>query len=341
MKNGHAPEPRSRLAVVGTVVLFCGATIGAVQFMRPAGALPTAPFSQIAAAMAPKAPLAAAPAATAFGLSGGVNVRFALPNQNVVFPVEFSGKGDSLRYQWIPYGDSTSTEPESRLIGDATVAPARPGFYQIALIRGPEREIIPQPTLAVIVPFSQKTAGRLNGYNIGTYVAERLGHADHDRPEGFIEVRKENLDMQVTKHLKLSDFVTHDEQGDRWPKYVALNPRLLDKLELVFADLGARVRPELFVNVHSGFRTPSYNAHVARAASDSRHQYGDAADIALDVDGDGRITLTDELLVMLAVERVEDAHPELVGGLGMYISNKYPTPYLHIDARGKKTRWKG
>ena len=134
--------------------------------------------------------------------------------------------------------------------------------------------------------------------------------------------------------------MTHDNQGDVWPKYVALNPRLLDKLELVFTDLGRRLRPEIAVDVHSGFRTPSYNAHVPRAASDSRHQYGDAADIAIDADGDGRITMTDELLVMLAVDRVEEAHPDLAGGLGLYMSHRYPTPYVHIDARGQRKRWK-
>ena len=341
MKNGNAPEPRSKLAVFGTVVLFCGATIGAVQFMRPSEMLPTAPLTKLAEAIAPPLALAASPAASAFGLSGGVNVRFALPGQPLQFPVDFTGKADSLRYQWVHYGDSTSSEPSALLIGDATIAPARPGFYQLALIRGTERDILPRPTLAVIVPFSQKTAGSLNGYKIGTYIAERMGRLDHDRPEGFIEVRPEMLDLQVTKHLKLSDFVTHDDQGGVWPKYVALSPRLLDKLELVFADLGSRVRPELTVDVHSGFRTPSYNAHVPRAASDSRHQYGDAADIALDADGDGKITITDELLVMLAVERVEEKHPELVGGMGMYISHRYPTPYLHIDARGTKKRWQG
>ena len=126
-----------------------------------------------------------------------------------------------------------------------------------------------------------------------------------------------------------------------WPKYVALNPRLLDKLELIFADLGGRVRPGLAVDMHSGFRSPSHNSRVERAARDSRHQYGDAADLAVDADGDGRITMTDELLVMLAVERVESAHPDLVGGLGLYTSRRYRTPYVHIDARGKRTRWQG
>jgi hypothetical protein len=51
--------------------------------------------------------------------------------------------------------------------------------------------------------------------------------------------------------------------------------------------------------------------------------------------------MTDELLVMLAVERVEEAHPDLVGGLGLYTSRRYRTPYVHIDVRGTRTRWTG
>jgi uncharacterized protein YcbK (DUF882 family) len=75
--------------------------------------------------------------------------------------------------------------------------------------------------------------------------------------------------------------------------------------------------------------------------SDSRHEYGDAADIAVDADGDGRITLRDELLVAQAVDLVEEEHPELVGGLGLYTSSLYRTPYVHIDTRGTRSRWKG
>jgi uncharacterized protein YcbK (DUF882 family) len=305
--------------------------------------MPTAPLSRLAEAInAPSTAIAAEPAADAFGRSGNVKVRFALPGQSVEFPVSLSGNVDSLTYQWVPYGDSTSNEPVRRLTVDPTIAPARPGFYRLALNRGLEREILPEPTLAVIVPFGQKIAGHLNGYRIGTYLSERLGRASlQERPEGFVEVREEDLDLQVTRHLKLADFVTHDEQRDVWPKYVVLNPRLLDKLELVFADLGGSVRPDLAVDVHSGFRSPSHNARVPRAASDSRHQYGDAADVTIDADGDGLITMTDELLVMLAVERVEDRHPDLAGGLGLYMSKRYSSPYVHIDARGKRTRWKG
>ncbi|MEO7456420.1 MAG: D-Ala-D-Ala carboxypeptidase family metallohydrolase [Gemmatimonadaceae bacterium] len=335
-------EPRSRLGAIGAGLLFVVATVGAVQFVRPSSNMTTAPFALLAPASDEgTAAITAQPAADAFGRSGNVKVRFALPGQSVEFPVSLTGSVDSLEYQWVAYGDSTSTEPLRPLTVDPTIAPARPGFYQLALLRRGERQILPEPTLAVIVPFGQKLGGTLNGYRIGTYLAERLGRGTHERPEGFVQVRREDLDLAVTKHLKLADFVTHDDQGDVWPKYVALNPRLLDKLELVFADLGGSVRPDLAVDVHSGFRSPSHNARVPRAASDSRHQYGDAADVTVDADGDGRITMTDEMLVMLAVERVEDAHPDLAGGLGMYVSRRYAIPYLHIDARGKRTRWKG
>jgi uncharacterized protein YcbK (DUF882 family) len=93
------------------------------------------------------------------------------------------------------------------------------------------------------------------------------------------------------------------------------------------------------IDVKSGFRSPDHNRRVARAASDSRHQYGDAADIAIDADGDGRLTIADTRLVALAVEIVERRHPELAGGLGIYTSTR--TPYVHIDARGSRVRWRG
>jgi uncharacterized protein YcbK (DUF882 family) len=338
-----APEPSgSRLGSIGAALLFGLATIGAVQFFRPEGAMATAPLAKnLTAALDPvsSAP-SASPTADAFGMSGEVKVRLALPGDRVEFPIAIAGTGDSLTYEWVSATDSSYHEATRALSAAPTIAPQRPGFYHLAIMRGDTRELMAEPTLAVMVPFSQKFGGQLNGYRIGTYLAERMG-AGHDRPLGFVEVQPAMLDLALTKHLKLADFVTHDDQGDVWPKYVALNPRLLDKLELIFADLGSRVTPELAVDVHSGFRSPSHNSRVERAARDSRHQYGDAADVAIDADGDGRITMTDELLVMLAVERVEEKHPELVGGLGMYTSRRYRTPYVHIDARGKRTRWQG
>ena len=115
--------------------------------------------------------------------------------------------------------------------------------------------------------------------------------------------------------------------------------------ELVIARIGswrgdtANVR--VGVSVHSGFRTPLYNRTVKRSARDSRHQYGDAADVTIDANGDGQYTLADSKLVVRAVEEVEGEHPDLVGGLGLYTSRRYRTPYIHIDARGTRARWRG
>ena len=338
-----APDPTgNRFGSIGAALFFGLATIGAVQFLRPEGALATAPLSSLGVAMTPSRALPPSASATldAFGRSGAVKVRLALPGDRVEFPIAIAGGGDSLSYQWVSALDSSVSEPARVLTAAPTIAPMRPGFYRLAVIRGATREILAEPSLAVMVPFARKFGDQVNGYRIGWYLAERFG-GGYDRPAGFVEVRPEMLGLAITKHLKLADFVTHDDQREVWPKYVALNPRLLDKLELIFADLGSRVRPGLAVDMHSGFRSPSHNSRVENAARDSRHQYGDAADLAVDADGDGRITMTDELLVMLAVERVEERHPDLAGGLGLYTSRRFRTPYVHIDARGKRTRWQG
>jgi uncharacterized protein YcbK (DUF882 family) len=276
-----------------------------------------------------------------------VRLRFALPNSEVEFPLQVSGDPSNLTYEWVDARDTVAQSDARPVNGAAFVTPSLPGFYRLAIVRGADRQIIAEPTLAVMVPFQQKTGGRLNGYKIGTYLAERLGRSDH--PAGFLEVHRSDVALKVSTHLRLGDFITHDQQTDVWPKYVALNPRLLDKLELVLAKVGAHAAvaqaleeaPDVAFDVHSGYRTPAHNGGVWRAARDSRHQYGDAADVAIDADGDGRVTLRDEVLVARAVEQVESEHPDLVGGLGLYTSRRYRTPYVHIDTRGKKSRWKG
>ena len=90
----------------------------------------------------------------------------------------------------------------------------------------------------------------------------------------------------------------------------------------------------------SGFRTPQYNetgGDPSGRAELSRHQYGDAADVAMDADGDGRFTAADAQLVQSAAEVVERRHPELVGGLGLYTN--VASPYVHVDVRGTRARW--
>jgi uncharacterized protein YcbK (DUF882 family) len=195
-------------------------------------------------------------------------------------------------------------------------------------------------SLAVLVPFAYKIgSASLNGYRIGTYASE--WHAG-ERPVGFLEVDAGSADLPVSEHLRLRDFLTRDEQT-QWPRYAVLNPRILDKLELVLAEVyklrGRQVQVD--IDVHSGFRTPRHNARVEGAAVNSRHQFGDAADVAIDADGDGRLTSFDGRIVAAIVEFIERKNPDLVGGLGLYVGPGHATPYVHIDARGTRARWWG
>src|SRR4029079_14012790 len=93
------------------------------------------------------------------------------------------------------------------------------------------------------------------------------------------------------EHFRLSDFLTHDQQGV-WPKYLVLRAPLVDKLELVIAQLESRGIHVTHMQVMSGFRTPLYNARAGERGGRSkisRHMYGDAADVFVDNDRGGRM----------------------------------------------------
>lgn len=344
-RRPHRFGPAIRRTVGLSTALVCGlATLGALQFIGPLEFAP-APFASVLGD--PPRVVGAKASPNAFGTSKGVALREAMPAEPLEFPLEVSGDPATIGYRWVPVSlrRATDSMPLQPLDGSTVVAPSTPGVYRLALSQNGVEQVIAQPAVAVLVPFAQKIGGFLNGYRIGTYVAERLGQRNKERPDGFIEVTEDMLDLAVSRHFRIRDFVTHDQQAHVWPKYVALDPRLLDKLELVVGKIasyrGEDSLPDLALDVHSGFRTPAYNGKVQRAARDSRHQYGDAADVVIDADRDGRITVKDGRLVARAVEEVEREHPELVGGLGMYTSRRYRTPYVHIDARGKRSRWRG
>jgi hypothetical protein len=328
-------------ADLATVVVAICAAIGVIQFYRPASALGRSPFGNLVAGPAVSL---GTPSGNAFGRSGEVKLLFAMPGERVVFPLAVGGDPTVLTYEWTSVrGVETGFVPQT-LEGAGVAAPLVPGFYYLTLIRGEERQILREPAVAVMRPFHEKLGVMLNGYRIGTYLGERLRRADRERPDGFLEVYPQHLDLAVSKHLRLRHFLTHDDQANVWPKYLALNSRLLDKLELVFSQLESQrpsAAPQLDLDVHSGFRTPAHNRRIRMAAQDSRHQYGDAADVVVDANGNGYIDRSDHRLVVAAVETVERNYPDLVGGLGVYASRRYPTPYVHIDARGKRSRWRG
>jgi uncharacterized protein YcbK (DUF882 family) len=210
-----------------------------------------------------------------------------------------------------------------------------------------------------LLPFASKKNGRIGVYYVGTWPSEhgKVGPAkappgEYDNPSGFIEVTPQNADVHVSEHFTLRNFLTHD-QPNVWPKYIVLQPKLPDKLELVLADLEAHGYDVHGVRIMSGFRSPQYNytgGTTEGRANLSRHMYGDASDIYIDDNGDGqmddlnhdgKITIADAKVIEAAVDRVEAAHPELVGGAGVYTAASGHGPFIHIDTRGYRARWTG
>lgn len=280
------------------------------------------------------------PAADAFGRSGRLRMRFSLPSQRVDYPIEVQGDLTALRYRWVKIdGDSAGA---NRALVQGLLAPERPGFYRLEIGTDSMHRPVEGLTLAVLVPFAEKRGASLNGYRIGYYRGERASRSSPEAPLGFVEIDTSHLHLPLTDHLRLGDFVSRDGQST-WPRYAAIDPRLLDKIELVLEEIaswyGGPVPVTVDVDVHSGFRTPLHNRRVPTAARDSRHQFGDALDVAIDANRDGRINAKDTRLVSLAVEIVERNHPDLAGGMGTY--SAVGSAWVHIDARGQRVRWRG
>jgi peptidase M15-like protein len=235
--------------------------------------------------------------------------------------------------------------PIARLV--PALASSTPGVRETGL-EAPDGEPI---HLISLVPLTEKLGPTWRGYRVGYWPGERTNsRARYLLPDGFIEVTPENADLPISTSFRLRDFLTHD-QANVWPKVLVLRLPLLDKLELIKQALEQRGRPSA-LRVMSGFRTPQYNAMgvgpLGGRARDSRHMYGDAADIYVDADGDGRmddldhdgrVTVKDAGWLARVAEQVEAEYPAMTGGIGVYRANAAHGPFVHVDVRGTPARW--
>jgi len=273
-----------------------------------------------------------------------VNVPVAVPRDHViVLEDSLFGRSGKLRVRLLGGTDAQQVPGLKELFGAAAVA--RPSVLAMATVDDPNAF-----AFITLRPWREKRGGYVGPYRMGWWPGERtVVAANYENPVGFIEVTQDNQTTRVSTHFRLKDFVTHD-QDHVWPKYVVLREALLDKLELVLTTVEAHGVPSINVRVLSGFRAPYYNdALVAEgAARSSRHQFGDASDIIIDnnrdgrmddLNRDGRVDLRDTDVILRAVERVERTYPELVGGLGLYAGMGPSGPFAHIDVRGSRARW--
>jgi hypothetical protein len=235
------------------------------------------------------------------------------------------------------------------------VAPAQPGIYKLAIELNKAMRPVSDLQLVTMVPFAEKKKEKIGLYYLGSWPYESGGtprSKSYANPSGFIEVTRENKDTHASEHFTLGQFLTKD-QANVWPKYLLLDEKLLDKLELTVQQLkseGVRVD---HIHVMSGFRTPRYNkggGNTGGRANLSRHMYGDGADVYVDNDrngapdditGDGRVDTADAERFARAVEKVEAKQPALVGGIGIYKACCGHGPFTHVDTRGYRARWRG
>lgn len=342
-------------AVLGLFVLAWSWTVaeagersGDEATRRDGLSLPTA---RIAAALTdPRAPTAAYLTDAALRVVAPARGRSGRLRTTIVDQGEAPGLEALPAGARIAYLDHGAVVADSALSADSLGAPSRTGIWQLAVTAG--RALRPIADFAVITrrPIADRREGRVGRYFIGTWPTEARAYSGYRTPSGFIEVTPENQDTRVSEHFRLRDFLTKG-QADVWPKYLVLDLKLVDKLELVLAELERDGVDVSGATVMSGFRTPQYNAgggNTAGRASLSRHMYGDAADLYIDSDGDGwmddlngdgRRDVADARFLAAAVERVERRHPSLIGGIGIYRPGPGHGPFVHIDTRGFRARW--
>ena len=225
-------------------------------------------------------------------------------------------------------------------------APAESGVYPVRLFRDGEEAVT--LNVFVMVPYDRMKNGRIGGYTIGPYPmpSARQGEA-YQRPRGFVEVTAVNDTTLVAPHFRLKQFLC--KSGESYPKYVVLQPALLVKLERLLETANDHGAQASTFQLMSAYRTPSYNRRIGNTTSFSRHHYGDAADIFVDespadgrmddLNGDGRQTKSDAVVLSAWAEQLDRESETRAGGLSAYGSTDSHGPFVHVDARGHSARW--
>lgn len=278
------------------------------------------------------------------GESGKIRAAFVTPGT----PIGSENADPNMVARYETEGEAPYVSPDLR-------APREPGIYRMAFEIDRAKRAIDDLNVITLVPFGEKKRGKIGLYYLGSWPYEQGGKPrlpTYANPRGFIEVTPENQSTNVSEHFRISQFLTKD-QREVWPKYLLLDPKLLDKLELTISNLEAAGYEVKHVHVMSGFRTPRYNhggGNTSGRANLSRHMYGDGADVYVDnnkdgqpddLNRDGRVDVKDAELFSRMAEQVEREHPALVGGIGIYIACCGHGPFTHLDVRGYRARWRG
>lgn len=282
-----------------------------------------------------------------------VRVRDVVSPYRVLGVFVMPGERVPLRVERGPLGGRYTVHATAGVLAPLTnrmwlwTAPQQPGLYPLRVenLAGETSMVL---NTFVLTPLPQRQT-TLDGYRIGRYRTVALGGRDaYEPPEGLLLVTPENAHVRISPHFTLGQFASRQTRS--LPQYVLVKTRLLLKLELILQALNEKGLRTPTLHINSGFRTPYYNASIGARTAYSRHLYGDAADVYVDVDDDGRmddlnrdgrVSRGDAEWLARVVREVEgtDAHTHLTGGLGVYGRPEAKNPFVHVDTRGYSVRW--
>jgi len=249
--------------------------------------------------------------------------------------------------------------------------------YNLSQSRGNDRpektvQVQLQKTAHVLLPtisaehFTKD--GFVSGYEVGVYPQPKKSDKPFVRqnpqyyqvPDFFYRVDRESAGMKISEHFQLGQFdLDFEFLPGEFPQYIALDDRLIRKLELLIDRMNADGYEIETFNILAGFRSPKFNLGYKQEDEDfslsetySQHMYGRAVDLIVDRDGDGRmddldgngrVTIDDARVILAYVDQIDkealEGLNDLIGGAGVYYRHDIPdrqvqTPYIHIDVRG-------
>jgi len=226
-------------------------------------------------------------------------------------------------------------------------APYRFGLYKLEC-HDSENDSVILLNIFVVEPLERIKSEKLEQYRIGSYPLPReIKKVWYESPKGLVRVTEESEDLMLTPHFRISQFLC--KQQSDYPKYVIVQEKLLLLLEALLTEVNRRGYNIATFSFISGYRTPFYN-HEIENVKYSRHIYGDAADIYIDADndgrmddlnGDGKIDIADAKVLYDIAETLTsttDGHL-FTGGLGAYQPTSFHSEFVHVDTRGSRLRW--
>lgn len=269
---------------------------------------------------------------------------FGLPNERITFQVKNQFRQNRISL----VQNNVEIQPVKAGLWQYTM-PNESGSHSLVLKHKETNEVM-QLNLFVLHDVSELNENYyLHGYQVGKYPQDPLyGLASYLPPKGFVKVTADLLDVKVSPHFLLRQFLCKQESG--FPKFLVLDQKIIFKLEKVLAEVNKHgIHADTFT-VMSAYRTPSYNTAIGQGKY-SRHQWGDAVDIFIDVspkDGvmddinqDGVVNQADAAYLYTLIDQkgFKTSANILAGGLGDYKANKIRGPFVHMDTRGYLARW--